>query len=493
MTHWIIAPILIPALAGLLLLLEVRERQQLRRVTGLLSCVALIPVALVLWQQAAQGDVGVYQLGNWQAPFGIVLVLDQLSAMMLLLTAVLALPALLYGCAGDDRRGPNFHSLFQFQLMGINGAFLTGDLFNLFVFFEVLLIASYGLALHGRGPERVKAGLHYVVLNLAGSALFLIALGLIYGTTGTLNMADFAVKAQALEGSDQILLTVAVLLLWVVFGLKAALFPLYFWLPAAYANATAPVAALFAIMTKVGIYAILRMQALAFSDGPLAGLGADLLWWLALVTLALAAIGALAAQRLGGLVAYLVVMSVGTLVAALSLGDPKVVGPALYYLIHSTLICAALFLLCDLLRRSRGDSDDRLESGPPLAHGNWLGAAFFAAAVAVVGLPPLSGFVGKVALLQAVPSAPYWVLLLLAGLAGLGGLSRAGSTLFWRVHGDVVSKKLGRRRVIPMLALLLASPLLTVAAEPLLQLCGGVAEQLADQTIYIRAVLGGAS
>ena len=278
MTHWIIAPILIPALAGLLLLLEVRERHRLRRVTGLLSTIALVPVALMLWQQAAQGNVGVYQLGDWQAPFGIVLVLDQLSALMLLLTAVLALPALLYGCGGDDRRGPNFHSLFQFQLMGINGAFLTGDLFNLFVFFEVLLIASYGLALHGRGPERVKAGLHYVVLNLTGSALFLIALGLIYGTTGTLNMADFAVKAQALEGSEQTLLTVAVLLLWVVFGLKAALFPLYFWLPAAYANATAPVAALFAIMTKVGIYAILRMQTLAFSDGPLAGLGADLLW-----------------------------------------------------------------------------------------------------------------------------------------------------------------------------------------------------------------------
>ena len=493
MTHWIIAPILIPALAGLLLLLEVHERQGLRRFTGLLSCVALVPVALVLWQQAAQGDVGVYQLGNWQAPFGIVLVLDKLSALMLLLTALLALPALLYGCAGDDRRGANFHALFQFQLMGINGAFLTGDLFNLFVFFEVLLIASYGLALHGRGPERVKAGLHYVVLNLAGSALFLIALGLIYGTTGTLNMADFAVKAQALQGSEQILVTVAVLLLWVVFGLKAALFPLYFWLPATYANATAPVAALFAIMTKVGIYAILRMQALAFSDGPLAGLGADLLWWLALVTLALAAIGALSASRLGGLVAYLVVMSVGTLVAALSVGEPQTVGPALYYLIHSTLICAALFLLCDLLRRSRGDGEDRLESGPPLAHGKWLGAAFFAAAVAVVGLPPLSGFIGKLALLQAVPSAPYWTLLLLAGLAGLVGLSRAGSTLFWRVHGEVVDRKLGKRRVIPMLALLLASPALALAAEPLLQLCAGVAGQLADPTIYIQAVLGGAS
>ena len=205
----------------------------------------------------------------------------------------------LYACCGDDRRGANFHALFQFQLMGVNGAFLTGDLFNLFVFFEVLLIASYGLALHGRGPERVKAGLHYVVLNLVGSALFLIALGLIYGTTGTLNMADFAVKAQALTGTDTTLLSIAMLMMWVVFGLKAALFPLYFWLPAAYAGATAGVAALFAIMTKVGFYAMVRVYALAFADGPFAGLGQAALWWLALVTLALACIGVLGAKRLG--------------------------------------------------------------------------------------------------------------------------------------------------------------------------------------------------
>ncbi|HBL85975.1 MAG TPA: monovalent cation/H+ antiporter subunit D, partial [Alcanivorax sp.] len=431
MEHLIIAPILIPAFAGMLLLLEVRERQRLRRLTGLLATLALIPVALGLWQQAASGDIGVYQLGDWRAPFGIVLVLDRLSALMVLLTAVLALPALIYGSRGDDRRGANFHALFQLQLMGINGAFLTGDLFNLFVFFEVLLIASYGLALHGRGPARVKGGIHYVVLNLIGSALFLVALGLAYGTTGTLNMADFAVKVSELEGNSLDLARLSGLLMWVVFGLKAALFPLYFWLPATYASATAPVAALFAIMTKVGIYAIARVYGLAFSGGALAGLGRDPLWILALITLGLAAVGVLGARRLGEMVAYLLVMSVGTLVAGLAWSSPAAFGAMLYYLIHSTLVCGGLFLLADLVSRGRGELADRLEAGPSPVGRGVLGALFFAGAIAVVGLPPLSGFIGKVALMQAVPAPVYWLLLLGGGLIALIGLSRAGSTLFW--------------------------------------------------------------
>ncbi|MDX1802510.1 MAG: monovalent cation/H+ antiporter subunit D [Alcanivorax sp.] len=494
MSHWIIAPILIPALAGMLLLLEVRERHQLRRVTGLLSASALLAVAVLLWQQAADGSITVYRLGNWAAPFGIVLVLDRLSALMLLLTALLAFPALLYACRGDDRKGANFHGLFQFQLMGINGAFLTGDLFNLFVFFEVLLIASYGLALHGRGRARVKAGLHYVVLNLVGSALFLIALGLIYGTTGTLNMADFAVKAQALSGSDHTLLRVAVLLLWVVFGLKAALFPLYFWLPATYANATAAVAALFAIMTKVGLYAILRVYALAFASGPLAGLGRHALWALALTTLVLAAIGALGAKRLGTLVAYLVVMSVGTLLAAFSYGQLQAVGPALYYLLHSTMICAALFLLTDLVARGRGEAGDTIAAGPAIPHGGVLAVLFFAAAIAVAGLPPLSGFLGKVALMQAVPVPLYWALLLLAGLVGVIGLSRAGSSLFWRTLGPGDGVRPGRQRLLALLLLLAMVLALTLWAQPVLQATASVAGQLQQPQHYIQAVLpGGAS
>ena len=488
MEHLIIAPILIPAFAGMLLLLEVRERQRLRRLTGLLATLALIPVALGLWQQAASGDIGVYQLGDWRAPFGIVLVLDRLSALMVLLTAVLALPALIYGSRGDDRRGANFHALFQLQLMGINGAFLTGDLFNLFVFFEVLLIASYGLALHGRGPARVKGGIHYVVLNLIGSALFLVALGLAYGTTGTLNMADFAVKVSELEGNSLDLARLSGLLMWVVFGLKAALFPLYFWLPATYANATAPVAALFAIMTKVGIYAIARVYGLAFSGG--AGLGRDPLWILALITLGLAAVGVLGARRLGEMVAYLLVMSVGTLVAGLAWSSPAAFGAMLYYLIHSTLVCGGLFLLADLVSRGRGELADRLEAGPSPVGRGVLGALFFAGAIAVVGLPPLSGFIGKVALMQAVPAPVYWLLLLGGGLIALIGLSRAGSTLFWRATGDGEERSLDGPRLAATVALLATTPALAIWGEPVLEACLAVAGQWAQPGLYIDAVLG---
>lgn len=312
MSHWLILPILLPLFAGSLLLLPLAERWQ--RGLSLLAALALIPLSLLLIRTAASGDLSVYALGNWAAPFGIVLMLDRLAALMLLATAVLGSAALIYALRGDDRLGKHFHALFQFQLLGINGAFLTGDLFNLFVFFEILLIASYALLLHGGGAERVRSGLHYVILNLVGSAFFLIAVGTLYGLTGTLNMADMAQKIAMADAERAPLLAAAGLLLLVVFALKAALLPLYFWLPRAYAAASAPVAALFAIMTKVGIYSILRVYTLVFGDaaGELANLAQAWLWPLALATLGLGAIGALAARTLQGLLAYLVVVSAGT-------------------------------------------------------------------------------------------------------------------------------------------------------------------------------------
>lgn len=264
MSHWLILPILLPLFAGSLLLLPLAERWQ--RGLSLLAALALIPLSLLLIRTAASGDLSVYALGNWAAPFGIVLMLDRLAALMLLATAVLGSAALIYALRGEDRLGKHFHALFQFQLLGINGAFLTGDLFNLFVFFEILLIASYALLLHGGGAERVRSGLHYVILNLVGSAFFLIAVGTLYGLTGTLNMADMAQKIAMADAERAPLLAAAGLLLLVVFALKAALLPLYFWLPRAYATASAPVAALFAIMTKVGIYSILRVYTLVFGD-----------------------------------------------------------------------------------------------------------------------------------------------------------------------------------------------------------------------------------
>lgn len=490
---WMMAPVLLPMWAGILALLAGQNRPGLQRVIGLSATALLVPLSLLLYRHAAGGEISVCALGNWPAPFGIVLVLDRLAAVMLVLVAVLALPALCYAGCGDDRAGRHFHALFQFQLMGLNGAFLTGDLFNLFVFFEVLLVASYGLALHGGGAQRVRAGLHYVVLNLVGSALFLLALALIYGATGTLNMADLAVRAEALAGPPAALLAVACLLLGVVFALKAALFPLYFWLPATYAGATAGVAALFAVMTKVGVYAIARVFGLLADP-----LLMSVLWVMALVTMPLAAFGVLAAGRLRDQAGYLVILSVATLMAALAWGGPTAFSAVLFYTVHSTLIGAGLFLLADLVGRARGGAGDALAGGALPRHGAALGLLFFAAAVAVIGLPPLSGFVAKLALLQAVPSPWYWTLVLVTGLLVLIGLSRAGTSVFWRAEGgraggpDEASGAATPEglRWLAVLVLLAAGPLLAVLGAPLLAVTDAAAHQWARPALYIDAVLG---
>jgi multicomponent K+:H+ antiporter subunit D len=490
MTHLILMPVLIPLLAGLLILLEASQRLLLRRLTGLVATVLGLPVVWLLWQQAAAGDITVYRLGNWPPPFGIVLVLDQMAALMLLVTAVLALVVYLHALRGDDQLGVNFHALFQFQLLGINGAFLTGDLFNLFVFFEVLLIASYALLMHGQGPARAKAGLHYVILNLAGSSLFLFGLGLIYGATGTLNMADVARAIAAGELVSPLLLQVGGALLLVVFCLKSALLPLSFWLPGAYAAASAPVAALFAIMTKVGLYAIWRLWSLMYGmeASPLAALVAPWLWWLALATLIFAAFGVLSATRLAALAAWLVLMSVGTLMAVLSSATVEAWAAGLFYLVHSTWSAAALFLLVGLIRGRRGAEADSLRAGPALPAS--LGLLFIVVAVMLVGLPPLSGFIGKLLMLQALPSPLFWMVLLLASLLALIAFSRAGSTLFWRGHKDpgaVVT--VAWVDMLPMLLLLVACLGLVVLAGPVAETIDGIAAQLMDGDAYVRAVL----
>ncbi|MDH4654948.1 MULTISPECIES: monovalent cation/H+ antiporter subunit D [unclassified Pseudomonas] len=496
MIHLTILPVLIPLFTGALLLV-LPSNERLKRSLSVLATLALIPVALYLVQQAGDGQLRVYALGSWQPPFGIILMLDRLAGLMLLATAVLASAAVLYAVRGDDRIGLRFHALFQFQLLGINGAFLTGDLFNLFVFFEILLIASYALLLHGGGGERVKAGMHYVILNLAGSALFLIAVGALYGITGTLNMADMARQVAAAGPENAPVLAAAGLVLLLVFALKAALLPLYFWLPRAYAAASAPVAALFAIMTKVGIYSILRVYSLVFGPeaGELANLAQPWLWPLALATVILGALGALAATTLQGLLAYLVVVSAGTLLAAIALGTPEAQGAALFYLLHSTWVAGGLFLLADLVSRQRGEKAGHLVQGPALQNPNILGAAFFLGAIAVAGLPPLSGFFAKLLLLQAVPpgagALPLWSVLLIGGFVSLIALSRAGSTLFWRTGHQVLgSAELDGGRLLATLLLLAGSLLLVAFAQPLLDYAQATAMQLHDLNLY-RAILEG--
>ena len=495
MNHWLILPVLLPLFAGCALLL-VGER--LQRGLSLLATLALLPLAAVLLQQADSGVVQFYALGNWQPPFGIILVLDRLSALMIAATALLASLSLIYALRGDDKRGKRFHPLFQFQLLGLNGAFLTGDLFNLFVFFEILLIASYALLLHGGGAGRVRAGVHYVVLNLVGSAFFLIAVGTLYGITGTLNMAHMAERVAQLSAEQAPLVRAAALLLLVVFGLKAALLPLYFWLPRAYAEATAPVAALFSIMTKVGIYSILRVYTLIFGEqaGELANLAQAWLWPLALAGIVAGALGALAATTLQAMLSYLVVVSAGTLLAAIALGTPEALSAALYYLLHSIWVAGGLFLLADLIARQRGDKAGRLVQGPALLQPHLLGGAFFFGAIAVAGLPPLSGFLGKLMLLRSVTggseAVALWSVVLLSGLVTIVALSRAGSTLFWRTGNTVLGS--AEREPVKLLAtfgLLASAPLMVVAARPLLTYAQATAAQLLDAGLYRQAILLG--
>ncbi len=499
MSHLLILPILLPMFAGCLLLLGNRRLGLgAQRALSLFATLALLPLAGGLMVEAASGPLQVYALGNWVAPFGIVLVLDRLSALLLLVTALLALFALLYAVRGDDQRGASFHALFQFQLMGVNGAFLTGDLFNLFVFFEILLIASYALLLHGGGVERVKAGLHYVVLNLVGSSLFLIALGLLYGIGGTLNMADLARHVALADAEQAPLLGAAGLLLLVVFGLKAAMLPLYFWLPRAYASASAPVAALFAIMTKVGVYAILRVFVLVYGEGAglLAQLAQQWLWPLALVTLGAGVLGALSACSLPRLIAYLVVVSVGTLLAGVALDTPQALSATLYYLIHSTWIAGGMFLLSDVIARQRGSKAARLEAGPALLQPQLLGGLYFIGAIGIAGLPPLSGFFGKLMLLRATPldgsGAWLWAVLLLGSLGALVALSRAGSVLFWRAGRVTLGcAEDDRGRLFAAVGLLALSPLLVLFAAPLTGYLDDTVMQLKGVAVYETRILQG--
>lgn len=494
MNHWLLVPVLLPLMCGALLMTSSRSPLSLTRSVSAVSVVVLLLCAVYLLMTASNGQIQVYALGNWSAPFGIVLLLDRLSALMLLVTAVLAVFVTFYALRGDDLRGSYFHALLQFQLAGINGAFLTGDLFNLFVFFEILLIASYALLLHGLGAARIRAALHYVILNLIGSGLFLIAAGLFYGVAGTLNMVDLARFVAQAQGDQLFLLEVAGALLILVFGLKAAFLPLHFWLPRAYANATAPVAALFAIMTKVGLYAILRFSTLVFGEqaGDASGLGTELLWVLALATILLSALGAFAASSLTSLLAYLVLVSVGTLLAGIALGSEAALSATLYYLIHSTWVIAGLFLLADIIAKQRGDLGSSFKVGPILLNPHLLGICFFLAAIAVAGLPPFSGFFGKVLLLQAVSADTAWQLwavVLGSGLIGVIGLSRAGSLLFWRQHNAPShAAPLDKTALSVTMVLLLSSPLLVVFAQPVISYSQAAAAQILDVASYLQAM-----
>tara|TARA_R110001592_G_scaffold103298_2_gene291173 strand:+ start:42065 stop:43573 length:1509 start_codon:yes stop_codon:yes gene_type:complete len=445
LNHLPVSPILIPLLAGIVLLFPLISKNTVRvRVFSLLFSSLLLAATIMLFLLVQSDGIFVYALGNWQAPYGITLYVDVFSSLLCLLTAFLLLCVQLFSFAGEDTNGQYYHPLLMFQAMGIIGAFLTGDIFNLFVFFEVLLIASYALVIHGGGKQKTHANLHYVILNLAGSALFLFALGILYGTFGSLNMVDMQAKASSLDQDQAILAKAGGLLLIAVFGLKSALLPLHFWLARTYSAAPASVAALFAIMTKVGIYSFWRIHTGVFGNeaGSLANIAQDWLGPLAWLTVIAGTIAVLASQSLRSLTANLVIVSVGSLLLMIAVNTEMSATAGIYYLIHSTLACALMFLLADLIIKQRGKAEDRFVISRPVSQAKLLSLLYFFAALLLIGMPPLSGFIGKAFMLKASLDASMalwvWPPVLISSLAAMTILTRAGSSIFWRAKGEAL-------------------------------------------------------
>lgn len=513
--HAPIFSILIPAFTAFILLLlgnpgagALKDdwRQPWRRGISLVSAIAGLITAIVYLSFASTGQITIYQLSEWSAPFGIVLVLDRLSAFMLVLTYALVVPVLWYASDNWDTRGRYFHAMVHFLLMGICGAFLTGDLFNLFVFFEILLMASYVLLLHGQGKPRFQLGVHYVIINLLASALFLIGLGMIYGSVGSLNMVDVSRLIPTLEADQHKLAVAGALLLFVVFGIKAAMLPVGFWLPKTYAIASTPVAAIFTIMTKVGIYSILRVNGTVFDDALSQEILKSWLLPIGLITSLYGVIGAIGADRLRRFVGFMVLSSIGTLLTAIAMSNTQAWSGALYYLVHSTLIGAAFYLFCGWITSQRGDFKDHLKVAPRIKQEKAAMLTYFLIAMMLAGLPPFSGFLGKVFILQATVETSYqgWIIgvVLVVSLLSIIALTRVGFILFWRatppeqdpIHPAYILYQALPERAPPrndkVIYVLLAGLMAYVVfAAPIQHYTLSAAQQIQDHALYQRTIL----
>ena len=537
--HLIVAPVLLPLVTAAALLLISESRHHLKAIVSVIATIAGLVVTATLLERVDAGGgpaaIGVYMPSNWAAPFGIVLAIDRVAALMLVLTGVVSVAAALFGAARWDRAGVHYHTLFQIELVGVNGAFLTGDLFNLFVFFEVMLAASYALLLHGSGTMRVRAGLKYIAFNLVASSLLLVGIAIVYGVTGTLNFADIARKIPQIPVSDRGLLHAGAAILGIAVVAKAAMWPLNFWLAAAYSAAAAPVAAVFVILTKVGVYTLLRLWTLLLSaePGTSTAFGSEALVIGGLATLGFGAIGMLASQQLRRVAAYSLIISSGTSLAVIGVGDAPLIGAALFYLTGSTLASGALYLLAELIERSREidlappirehESDRlpfRLERREPIsapagadarpgvaipAATSFIGLGFVACALMIAGLPPLAGFIAKFAMLGALlePAAAVtaarhagaatmrtalFASLLASGLLSTIALSRTGVRHFWMPH-DRAPPRLRVIECVPIALLLAMCGALAVFADPVLRYTRDAAHELVDPARYIDAVM----
>ncbi|MCR1826077.1 Na+/H+ antiporter subunit D [Pseudomonas oleovorans] len=489
----LVAPILIP-LCSLLLAIILRRHLLAVRVLSLTGAVLLLAVGLMLVWQAAQGVVLSGQVGGWQAPFGISLVIDRLSAVMIAISALVALVTLLYGVAKDNDStiGRDFHLFIQGLLTGICGAFITADIFNLYVWFEVLLIASFALMALGGGSRRLAGSMTYVALNLFATLIFLLSAGLVYGASGTLNMGELAMIMRSGEAPPGV--TPALLLMLLSFAIKAALFPVFGWLPATYHVALTAVSAMFAgLLTKVGVYALIRLVTLLWPEH---GLPHQLLLWVACATMLVGVLGAAAQTEVRRILSFHIVSQVGYMILGLALATPLALAGAVFYLIHHIVVKANLFFIGGLAARICG-SERLADMGGLYKRMPWLALLFAIPALSLAGIPPLSGFWAKFLLVKAsLDAAAWWAagIALLTGVFTLLSMNKIWNEAFLKPHPggeEALQTVTGIRAAwLGMSALALLTVLIGLGAGPLIDYAVAAAAQLADPQAYLQPFTG---
>lgn len=462
---------------------------------GMAGAVALLAAAVVLlWRTWSEG-VQVLEVGAWPAPFGIVLVSDMLAAVMVTVAGAVGLAATVYsfGVVDPGRLGAGYYAFIHVLLMGVCGAFLAGDIFNLYVWFEVMLMASFVLLVIGGERPQFEAGMKYVTLNLVGSVLFLSGVGVLYGAAGTLNLADLAVRVAEAPGEARYF-TVAAMLFLVAFGLKAAVFPLYFWLPASYHVAPAPVAALFAgLLTKVGVYSLIRVFTLVFTQD--AAYTRELLLWVSGATMVSGVLGAAAHQDMKRILSFHIISQIGYMTMGVALGTPLALGGAVFYMVHNIIAKTNLFFVAGVVRRLRGSYELKEVGGLARAH-PWLAVMFFVSAFSLAGVPPLSGFFAKFIMVRAaIETREYWAagLMLGVGLLTLFSMVKVWMEAFVKPApaGQVSEGSVGAASWVPVIAFAVLAVAMGVGAEWWWRPMAEAGEQLASREAYIAAVLGG--
>ncbi|HVL05769.1 MAG TPA: Na+/H+ antiporter subunit D [Acidimicrobiales bacterium] len=490
-------PIALPLLAaGLSMALHRRTQAQRALGLGVLTASLAATVALLV-RVHAEGPIAVH-VGGWGAPIGITLVADLFAAVMLVVSAAMVLAVMVYSI-GSPRTADHalfFHPLYLILAAGVSSSFLAGDLFNLFVAFEVMLSASYVLITLGGTRDQIRSGMTYVVISLLASTFFVTAVGLIYAATGTVNMADLAGKVGDLPAPVRDALG---LLLLVVFGIKAAIFPLFFWLPDSYPTAPTPVTAIFAgLLTKVGVYAIIRTQTLLF---PSDESGSVLLLGIAVATMVVGVLGAIAQDDVKRILSFHIVSQIGYMIMGLGLFTVAGIAGAIFYIVHHIVVKTTLFLVGGLVENATGTGALR-RLGGLLHRAPIIAVLFLVPALSLAGLPPFSGFVAKLALVQAGMDADRYFVVgasLVVSLLTLFSMTKIWAGVFWgtpdeeppleSARGDG-RLSVPRLMVAPTAALVAISLAVAMSAAPLYDLSRQAAEGLVERTPYIQEVLG---